>query len=174
MRIKFYEDDDSPVAITPGGDVTLQTKEDRIKNLMVIGSKDANDEEQIVTGVIDTEGFDKVKVMPSLRSLPQINGFIDDFLDKYESTKYAIRFINYIDNETVFHPGYHYTFTLDGVAYDEMLRRAECKYDTEKNCCTWTLEFGKGRTFGKELLLGAGNRNDADIKQLKIITGSSS
>jgi hypothetical protein len=168
MHVEFQPDTETGT-ITPGGDVILQEKESNVKSLMVIGGKDADDNELILGPVdIDTEGSDKVEVITSMKSLAELIRYVEAFSDKYESDKVAIRMEKYIDNDNIYHPGYTYTFTLDGTNYSELLRRAACTWDSKKNCCEWTLEFGKGQTFGREMLFRSGKRNNASINELKL------
>lgn len=173
MRVDYQLDEFDGGAITAGGDVTIQKKADAIASLLVIGGKDYDGEEVIMEaldsdGVFDPDGKRMVVMQPGMTSQDEIRRYILMFMDKYAADLNAIRMANYIDNTTAFKAGYYYQFTLDSVNYDEILRRAEASWDNKSKAIRWTLEFGKGRTFGRERLFRAGHRNDAAINELRL------
>ena len=173
MKIEYEPDEFDGGAITAGGDVTVQKKEDTVASITVIGGKDANDVELIKViadpdSVFDPEGSRKVINMAGIRSDVEMKRFCESLYDAYVADLNAIQMSDYKDNEAQFKVGYYYQFTLDGVAYDEMLRRIDAKWDNISDCITWKFDFGKGKTFGRERLFNLGNRNDAAINELRL------
>ena len=173
IKIEYVPEDFDGGAMTPGGDIDVQKKDDAIASLTIIGGKDASDVQidpfaVVDGGLFDPAGARVVKLMPSLKSEAEIKRYADDFLAAYADDLNAIKMSKYIDSTSVFKCGYYYQFTIDGVNYDEQLRRLEASWEPKDNGISYTLEFGAGRTFGKEKLFNAAKRNDADINELKL------
>jgi hypothetical protein len=171
IHIEFEPEVFDGGSITPRGDVSIETREDQVKSLTVIGGKDEDGTELVHSVDVDNTGYNKVELQTSMTSIAELKRFADSYVDNYESEKYCIRMKGYVveDSEDfVFHPGWTYTFTLAGVSYTEQLRRATCRADAElPGAVTWDLEFGKAHTSGAERLRAAGQRTTSDIKEIK-------
>jgi hypothetical protein len=155
--------------ITPRGNITIQSKDSNVHTLKVIGAKNADGNEMEIGPVdVDTEGADRVELHTGIQSLAELQRYVDMYIENYETNKVAIRFQDMHDDQNVYHPGWTYTFTVDGVSYTERLRRAGCKIDGDKHEVRWTLEFGGGQTFGSELLYNALHKNDRAINELRL------
>jgi hypothetical protein len=172
-KLEYVPEDFDGGAMTPGGDIDVQKKDDAVASLIIIGGKDANDVQidpfaVVDDGVFDPAGRHLVTLMPSLKSEAEIKRYADDFVASYADDLNAIKMSKYIDNTSVFKCGYYYQFTVDGVNYDERLRRLEASWEPKSGGITYELEFGEGKTFGKEKLFNAAKRNDGDINELKL------
>jgi hypothetical protein len=146
------------------GTILHDVKYDYNEVLEINGGKVARTFPQILPNPADIKAYKEEDVIDRYA---RIGGEIVT-IEKYESAKNAIRMDKYIDNDNVFHPGYTYTFTMDGTNYDELLRRASCTWDSKKNAMEWILEFGKGQTFGRERMFRSGQKHDASINELKL------
>lgn len=160
--------------LTPGGDVTEQKRADRIKSLRVIGGKDADGNEFEHTVVMDTEGDERVELHTDMKSIAEVKRYCDLAKEKYEYDKSAIRMDGYIDNDNVYHPGYVYTFTLDGTERTELLNKASCVWDTKDNAMRWTLDFGGGKYQGtvgvaaSHAITNSGKNTSSQVNALKL------
>lgn len=173
MVLEFQPEDFDGGAFTPGGDVTVQKKEDSIASLRVIGGKDSDGNDIVVDavdtdGIFDPDGRHVVEVKSNLLTESEVRSYINTFMESYEEDLNAIRVSEYIENDDEMKVGYHYQFTIDGVSYDEILRRAECSWKNKEKAINWTLDFGKGKTFGKEKNFRSSTKNDASINELKL------
>jgi hypothetical protein len=117
---------------------------------------------------IDGEGRHMTYLNRSMKSHAEILRYIERFKAAHDTGRIAIRMENYIDDTQVFHVAAYYEFTLGGIAYREILRRLTCKWNNEDEVTRWTLEFGEGKTFGKERMFRFSSRNDGDLNELKL------
>lgn len=130
------------------GDVTDGLRDENIATLTVIGAKDADGNEMIVGPVVvdaaNPDGATRVHVRTGLKSLSEIERYIENFIANYEADAASLTIANFHDPENIYHPGYTYTFTIDGTEYTLVLRTASCDIDAATHKVLWTLEFGKG------------------------------